>query len=259
MAGAVTPPTPSDDDPREQALDRLHDGLDRPRLTVALAASLVLIHAGIGARVLLRGNAGVWEAFFAGRGERLLRRSGAMWWRAVDRGELWRLVTSVFLHGDALHLLVNTSALFALGRLCEAVYGPSRMLWIFLLSGVGGATLTWVGGTTLTVGASGGIFGLLGAAFVFGWKQGRALPDDTAAFFRRRLVPWILVNLAIGLLLPFIDNLGHIGGLVTGCLLGMVLDNRVTERPSRSIGVLLAGLSLSLLTIGLWGVSTKWR
>jgi rhomboid protease GluP len=115
-----------------------------------------------------------------------------------------------------------------------------------------------VGGTTLTVGASGGIFGLLGAAFVFGWKQGRALPDDTAAFFRRRLVPWILVNLAIGLLLPFIDNLGHIGGLVTGCLLGMVLDNRVTERPSRPIGVLLAGLSLSLLTIGLWGVSTKW-
>ncbi len=84
----------------------------------------------------------------------------------------------MFLHGDGLHILLNALALWALGRLCEALYGPARFLWLFLMSGICGACFSWLGGNESSVGASGGIFGLMGAAITpghgsFHTQQGR--------------------------------------------------------------------------------------
>jgi rhomboid protease GluP len=178
----------------------------------------------------------------------------------VDGGELWRLVSCVFLHGDGLHLLLNGLALFALGRLCESLYGSARFAWLFVLSGMCGAAFSWLGGNTTSVGASGGIFGLMGAAMVFGWRYQAQLPPHMSHFLRRSLLPWVVLNLVIGLLIPFIDNLGHIGGLVGGAVLGTFIGNRVIpgEESSRLVrGSMAAGTLLLLLLAG-WGVARRW-
>ena len=158
-------------------------------------------------------------------------------------------MSSVFLHGDGIHITLNMIALFALGRMCEAVYGPVRFLWLFLLSGIAGETLSWVGGNPMSVGASGGIFGLMGAAIIFGWKNSSGLPDHTSRFFRYKLIPWVIFNLGLGLVVPVIDNLGHLGGLVGGTVLAMTLGNRIVTDSPVSQGALRWMLLLSLVVL----------
>jgi membrane associated rhomboid family serine protease len=250
-----------DDETPEQAaaVDRLLDAMDRPRMTVALLVAEVGAYIAVGSIPFVRGNADWVDIVVRSRGQRILGRSGAMWADGLDQGELWRLVSAMFLHAGWLHMLVNGLALIALGRLTEAIYGPVRLLWLFLLCGAGGAVLSWVGGNTLSVGASGALFGLMGAAIVFGWRHREALPEGPSRFLRWKLLPWLLLNLALGML-PFIDNLGHLGGLITGLVAASVVGNRLVEgedgtRLSR--GAMLLG-SLALLGVGAWGVSTQW-
>lgn len=207
--------------------DAVFDHLRRPVVTGILVAAMVAIHLRLGWMLWAKGRMGVLEALGGARPSRALIRFGAMSSEQVDQGALWRLVTCVFLHGDGLHLLLNAAALWALGRLCEALYGPTRFAALFLLSGLCGATFSWVGGNATSVGASGGIFGLMGASMVFGWRYRERLPAPMSVFLRRTLLPWVVLNLAIGLVLPFIDNLGHVGGLVGGTIAAMIIGNRV--------------------------------
>ena len=208
MAGPV--------DELDQIEDAVFAHLRRPVVTGALVSLVVSIHLVLGAVMWSRGQVGLIGALLAERGPNLLVRCGAMRAPKIDAGELWRLVSCVFLHGDGLHILLNALALFALGRLCEALYGPSRFLWLFLLSGVCGACFSWLGGNATSVGASGGIFGLMGASIVFGWRYRHRLPEPMSVFLRRKLAPWVVVNLVIGAVVPFIDNLGHTGGSSAG-------------------------------------------
>ncbi|MCB9764222.1 MAG: rhomboid family intramembrane serine protease [Alphaproteobacteria bacterium] len=153
--------------------------------------------------------------------------SGAREHDAVLDGELWRMGACIFLHGGPLHLALNMLALFGLGRLCETAYGPWRMLWMFLASGLAGSALSQLGGTPLSVGASGGVFGLLGAGVVFGLRYRADLPEPMRKVFGRGLLPWVFLNLFIGFAIPGIDNLGHIGGLLGGAACAAVLGSRV--------------------------------
>ncbi|MDP6935193.1 MAG: rhomboid family intramembrane serine protease, partial [Myxococcota bacterium] len=202
-------------------------GFQRERATRILLALICTGHLATGLLMLNRGTLDLFGVLTANRSPRVLVQLGAMFAPALDAGELWRLIGCLFLHGDGMHLLFNGVALLGLGRLCEALYGPSRFTWLFLLSGAGGAALSWWGGNELSVGASGGIFGLMGAGIVFGWRHRRQLPERFGRVLRKQLLPWVVLNLAIGLLFPFIDNLGHVGGLVTGSCLALVLGNRV--------------------------------
>jgi membrane associated rhomboid family serine protease len=97
---------------------------------------------------------------------------------------------------------------------------------------------------------------------VFGWRHGGSLPDGPVRFLRWRLLPWLVVNLVLGLALPqIIDNAGHVGGLVTGTVLASVMGNRIT--PGEEGTVVTRGLtwaaSLVLLAGGAWGVAAMWR
>ena len=147
MAG----PVDFDDETPEQAAaaDRLIDAMDQPRMTLALLVAEVAAYIGVGAIPYSRGNYDLAEVFIHSRGQRLLVRCGAMSSEGLDHGELWRLISAMFLHAGWLHILVNAVALFALGRLGEAIYGPIRLLWLFLLCGIGGAALSWVGGNVV--------------------------------------------------------------------------------------------------------------
>jgi membrane associated rhomboid family serine protease len=175
----------------------------------------------------------------------------------IESGEEWRLLTAAFLHQGALHLFLNLYALWVLGRFCEPIYGRSRFLIIYLASAIGSSLASNAFTAEPSVGASGALFGLLGAALVFGFRHRRDLPEAPGRRLRGSLVFWLLVNLALGWIFPFIDHWGHIGGLVTGIAASLLLGNvligpRGTPATIRASAALAAGLALCCLGLGVY-------
>src|SRR2546427_1538907 len=126
----------------------------------------------------------------------------------------WRLVTAGFLHGGLMHILMNSWVLFDLGAEVEAAYGTSRMLVFYFISTVCGfLASTMFSSAAISVGASAGLFGLIGAMIAFGMQHQSAL----GAAIRGLYVRWAIYGLLFGLL-PFfrVDNAAHIGGLASG-------------------------------------------
>ncbi len=251
---------------QDDVLQRLRGSFRRvPPVTTTLVVAITLIHFVVGlddwlvGRTLFDGRqAGLYDALLGARST-----GGALLWGAneierVAAGELWRLPASVFLHADLLHLFLNMLALFGLGRLCEAVYGPARFLSLFLLTGLAGAALSFLGrlptidelgGASMSVGASGAVFGLMGAGVVYGRRFRQQLPRPIAQIFGRGLMPWIILNVFIGITVPRIDNLGHMGGLFSGALLALVLGSPVipgAEGGRRTAVVLTFAMALIL-------------
>jgi rhomboid protease GluP len=136
-------------------------------------------------------------------------------------GELWRLVTAGFLHGGLLHILMNSWVLFDLGAQVEDIYGPSRMITIYFLSTVSGFLASTLWNPGLSVGASAGIFGLIGAMIAMGMKHRSALGDAVKSMYMR----WVIYMLLFGLLpIMAIDNAAHIGGLAGGFAVAWIAD-----------------------------------
>ena len=208
----------------------------RPYVIWGLIGLLWVIHLSLG--FVPRPRVPVWLRFLGARGEGLMLRFGARRAKEVEAGELWRLVTYGFLHWDLGHLAMNCFALWGLGRLSQAVFGPVRFLAIFLASVVGGGTLSQMGSpATVSAGASGGVFGLLGALVAYGARRAAWMSPPLRRLFGRQLWPWIVANLAIGLALPFVDNRAHIGGLVTGALFGVFSADEITDNNLPRTGV----------------------
>ncbi|MFF5175575.1 rhomboid family intramembrane serine protease [Micromonospora sp. NPDC000089] len=134
----------------------------------------------------------------------------------VADGEWYRLVTAMFLHFGVLHLLLNMWALWVLGRDLEAMLGSLRFLALYLVAGLGGnvAAYLFTEPNRTTAGASTAIFGLFAAVFVIMRKLGR----DTSA-----IVPVLVINLIFTFTVPSISIAGHLGGLVVGALMALVL------------------------------------
>lgn len=156
----------------------------------------------------------------------LLLRFGAIFGPLIATGEYWRLFTAMFLHANLIHLFFNCFALFIFGRLVEGVYGNSRFTIIYLLAGLSGGVLSYMfNRTAIAVGASGAIFGILGALAAY-----FVVHRNTLGEMGRRnltgLATVAAINLAIGLLIPNIDNWAHFGGLVGGFVMGLALAPR---------------------------------
>ncbi|SCG36788.1 Membrane associated serine protease, rhomboid family [Micromonospora siamensis] len=134
----------------------------------------------------------------------------------VADGDWYRLVTAMFLHYGLVHLLLNMWALWVLGRTLEAALGPLRFLALYLIAGLGGnvAVYLFSPANQPSAGASTAIFGLFAAIFVIMRRLGR----DTSA-----IVPILVVNLIFTFTVPGISIAGHLGGLVVGALMGLVL------------------------------------
>ena len=135
--------------------------------------------------------------------------------------EVWRLITYMFLHGSLLHLLVNMYSLYIIGTQIENYYGKAKYITIYIISGICGGLLSaiGIGSTSISVGASGALFGLLGALAYFGYNYRLYLGN----VLKTQIVPVIAVNLLIGFMVQGIDNFCHIGGLVSGIFLAMAL------------------------------------
>jgi rhomboid protease GluP len=142
----------------------------------------------------------------------------------VFAGELWRLLSSVFLHGGILHLLFNMWALLTVGPLMEQIYGPRRLLSMYVATGIAASftSAVWRGGEALGpgVGASGAICGLIGAAAAWGWRRGGRVGEG----IKGQMVQWAIYVLVAGFLIGF-DNAAHLGGLISGGILGLVMSD----------------------------------
>jgi rhomboid protease GluP len=134
----------------------------------------------------------------------------------IMQGQLWRIITPVFLHGSIFHIAFNMYALFYLGTTLERFYKHWRFLVLFLLSGFAGNVISFMFSPYPSLGASTAIFGLLGAEGVLLY-QNREIFGNIVRRALSQVVMIAIVNLLIGLS-PGIDNYGHIGGLIGGTL-----------------------------------------
>jgi membrane associated rhomboid family serine protease len=183
-------------------------GKGRPLVTFAFGALCVALH-------LL---SHVWDP---GARNVVLLLMGALSAPLVDDGQIWRLLSYAFLHGSETHLIVNMLSLLSFGAFLEALVGRSRYVLLFGATALaGGAASAFVRGTDLSVGASGAIWGFLGAGLGLVLRPRGLLPATVAARMRRRLGSILIVNLLISFL-PGIDLWAHLGGGLVGLLLAL--------------------------------------
>jgi len=202
------------------------------RIPLRRTPATALLLAAIAAGFLLEIRAG------GSTDPQALMALGANQAARVWNGEWWRLVASMFLHDGLLHIAFNGWALYQLGSLFELWLGSPRLLLTYLAAGVSGSLAsvlwnTYGGGDPLrpSVGASGAIFGLLGALIAFLLRR-RSRLTPLAKSLLTQLLFWAGVNVVMGISVRLIDNAAHMGGLAAGLLLGLAFRDE-TERDPR--------------------------
>lgn len=141
----------------------------------------------------------------------------------INNGQPWRLITCAFLHGGLSHIAFNMYALKIIGSEVEGVYGKVKYIAIYLISALGGSIFSYLfNANSISVGASGAIFGLLGAMIIFGIRH----KSKIGKAYIMNLFKVLLINIFIGVTLSNIDNGAHIGGLVFGCISALVMRDK---------------------------------
>jgi membrane associated rhomboid family serine protease len=164
----------------------------------------------------------------------------------ITDGEYYRLFTAMFMHYGLIHLAVNMWALWVLGRPLEAMFGPIRFLGIYLVCGLGGNVAVYLGSPdTNAAGASTAIFGLFGVTFFVLRKLNRSVAP---------LIPILVINLVISFV-PGISLWGHLGGLVTGAVLGYGITHVPQQRRNLLQGAIFAGVLVALAALTAWQVN----
>lgn len=148
----------------------------------------------------------------------------------VRAGEWWRLFTASFLHGGLVHIGVNGYALYAIGPTVERLYGRVRFLLVFLLGGALGFAASTAFVPQPSLGASAGLFALLGVLLGFAVRERRRLEPTARSAMMREILTVAALNLALGFMVPFVDNAAHVGGFGGGLALGVVLRPRPPPR-----------------------------
>ena len=155
---------------------------------------------------------------------------GAVNGTLVRNGQVYRLITSMFMHGSIWHLLCNMYSLYVIGCATENYFGKKKFLLIYLVSGIIGSMFSCIFNTGWSLGASGAIFGLMGALCYFGYYyrlyMGKALYNE--------IIPVIVLNLALSIIVSNIDFYAHIGGLIGGVFItmGLGVKNKTDKQSS---------------------------
>jgi rhomboid protease GluP len=174
----------------------------------------------------------------------------------------WRLMSATLLHGGLLHLAMNMWALWDTGRICEQFYGRLQFLLIYGASGLMGslASLFSSAAQGVSVGASGAIFGVVGALLGALFTKSDKLNPQFVLSMRRSMLFFAGFSLFLGFTVPHIDNSAHIGGLVTGAILGVVLAERFDRAefqrqalPRALVAIAIVGASGA----GLWRLAIQ--
>lgn len=187
--------------------------------------------------------------------------SGANVKSAVLAGEWWRLLSSVFLHVGFVHLLFNVYGLWVLGKLVEQIHGSIQMFAIYIGAGLIGSLSSLIfGGPTMSIGASGGIMGLLGALIAELILARASYPETWRKMLLGNLLFIAAAMVGIGFFYPEIDQSAHVGGLVAGALLGAFVSPRsFIEKPTltRLMTTGVAFLCALACAYGAFGLATS--
>lgn len=176
---------------------------------------------------------------------RTLINFGANYAPLIKAGEYYRLITSAFLHIGITHLLFNCYALYVIGPQVESFFGRWKYIIIYLSSAIFGNLLSMLFTNGISAGASGAIFGLLGAIVYFGYHY-RVYLDGV---LKSQVIPLIILNLLLGFIQTGIDNAAHIGGLFGGVLVSMAVGVKYKSANSEKINGLIMSLILLVFLI----------
>lgn len=185
---------------------------------------------------------------------------GALYGPYVSEGQYWRLLTSVFLHFGAIHVGVNMWVLWDAGRFVERLVGNAGYLVLYLFSGLCGSLASaYFSPYSVCAGASGAVFGVFGGLMAFVVKQRHLMPPVLFQRLRKSMFSFLVLNLIIGVSVPFIGLAAHIGGLIGGFLAGFWLVHPVTPDGARgrflhnAVLLLVAPPLLIVATLPLYG------
>jgi membrane associated rhomboid family serine protease len=168
----------------------------------------------------------------------------------VAHGDWWRLVTSMFLHASILHIGFNMAALYFIGTPVELYLGRARYIGLYLVSGLAGSAGALIQSPNVpTLGASGAIFGILGAMLIIEWQATGRLAGQA--------MTWIVINLVISFAIPGISWGGHVGGLIGGILI-MLAYAHWGDRGRAQYGQLGLGGVLGLIVVGVGSVAIAY-
>jgi rhomboid protease GluP len=162
----------------------------------------------------------------------------------------WSLLSANYLHGGLLHIAFNMIALWQIGPLVVQEYGVSRMFSIYTLSGVGGYLVSYWVGVPLTIGASGAICGLIGAALYFGKSRG----GQYGQMIYQNVLGWVIAIFVFGFLVSGINNWAHGAGIVCGVITGYLLGYQERKAENFYHKVAGAGCGAATLAVLAWAV-----
>ncbi|RLC00480.1 MAG: rhomboid family intramembrane serine protease, partial [Deltaproteobacteria bacterium] len=161
----------------------------------------------------------------------------------------WSLITANWLHGGLLHILFNMLALKTVAPLVMKEFGLFRMFSIYTLTGIAGFLLSYFGNVYLTIGASSGLCGLIGAALYFGKSRG----GQWGQLVYKQTSGWVVSLILIGFLMPNINNWSHAGGLLSGIFFGWIMG--YNEKRRENFFDLLLAVCFTVITLFLLGKS----
>lgn len=237
-------------------------------VSAALVTANIVIFLFLGLRAgfaVPQGGGGMFGMLFglmSFDGDTLLRYGSGSGLLLRYRGEWWRLVCPIFLHGGLIHLFFNIYIFVQIAPLLEEEYGKDRFFSCYMFTGIASFLASEViGGTFNTVGASGAIFGLVGAALVYGIRRGGQL----GGMLRSQMLRWLMYFLILGFLVPRTDHFAHFGGLLAGAGFAAVVGaetprGTAAARWWRLASLFFVGLVVaSFLFAGLRGLdSLEW-
>lgn len=163
----------------------------------------------------------------------------------ILNGEYYRLLSCIFMHGGIIHLLCNMYCLYVIGPQVESFFGKIKYIVIYLLSGIIGSLMSLSITNSISLGASGAIFGLLGSILYFGYHYRVYLSQA----LKSQIIPIILLNLFLGFILNGVDNAAHIGGLIGGVLATMMVGVKYKSSTLEKVNGLILTIIFTLFLI----------
>lgn len=214
-------------------------------VTSVIAGACILIYALEWYMTQASASGGGAASALGGVSGEVLVRLGAKSPQIILSGQWWRLVTAVFLHAGLLHIGLNLWCLFDLGPEVESLYSTSKFIVLYLVTGVAGFILSlWWNPFGISIGASGAIMGLIGILIGVSFHHGSLGKD-----YRSQLWRWVIYIFIFGLLPIFaVDNAAHLGGLLSGLLLGyLVPDGEPRTRAEETLWNTLAVFAVIII------------
>ncbi|MBU3181810.1 rhomboid family intramembrane serine protease [Clostridium psychrophilum] len=193
---------------------------DKPWITIGIIAINVIMYLVTAYLSLVYAKGSIFNSDI-----NVLIMLGAKVNNLISQGQYYRFVSCMFLHGGIVHIGVNMYSLYAIGPMVERVYGKVKYIAIYFISGICASIFSYVFSTDVSIGASGAIFGLLGAVLILAIKS----KEKTGSGFIKSILSVICINIFIGATMPNIDNFAHVGGLLGGMLIAFMVNFKAED------------------------------